>query len=1026
MAARGASGRKKLLPEPVSEGPRSSLSPVPSPRDHRSQLRGEPVYQPPPQRNEKSLPLRTTNPSPEPPAPSYYDENHLRRASTPRSLPPYPSAPQSLTGWAALSDTKSAIALAPPHYPESHRSTYYPSPYLPTPASSPPSSRVSISRSISTASSSLSSLPSIGDPGPFYRPSTRSVSESVPNERPPFYSPSSRLRLPIAPEPSSPPPIQHYQPRPAFGSPDGALLATPTPQVRSDDSIPSASWARVAPTIQSRPAIPSSSSEALPPRPKTPPAPFVYPSARTRARPSGTPSAGFKFRGRRKLKSPPDGVPLTTAARSSQDGSTKSRSSADAESINPPVPQPQPRGYSASVASGSSDGVSGSSLRPTPPESQPFYFPSARTRAHPKAPGLHFGGKGKKKEGSGGGTKLPTGFLRMGLGKKSTSSAASVGSGASSEPAMIPNQNGSRDNTPMPPLTHERGIVEEAEDISGLPAHQPQIESKVGMYPLDSYDPTLMETDRQTWELTRKLHGAHGGPSFHNYGGQPPRSALDLGCGAGHWMLDAAMAWRTAGTQVVGFDMMDTVRGMWATAQRQGVAQNLQFVRGNFVRDPLPFPDASFELVRMANLALCIPRSRWDFVLDQVRRVLVVGGRLEFIDDHVFFPYGKPAAPDASSNSGTARAPHLDTAIPSTGFSRMSLADVVNPRDGQTEVDDGDSAVYNLYGLEEEDEEASSDDRRDYETAPYPSYPSHRNGIPSPATFAPSVAGGSSISTSTSMGTVEAWHEQAQAARELEGLFEHMLAMKYGIHPRPAEFLFEILLRVFGGVREITAMHLTLAPPGHLGLRQHGSTESDVLAQSPGLILWPSTFIPLQPAELEASVSKHQRVLLSCKSALVDYAREVAEDGESDSQGEAAMEALWEYQNFIRERFNPPPETSPRTADDADSLRESVGSISSEALNEMQDYQSEFETRYASSSSTTRHPPKSNPPPFGESTGPTRVRKRGSRSSRRRDRGAGVAPAHVELIHARTCYVYEAVKASEVRGGFPLSFTLVR
>lgn len=54
-----------------------------------------------------------------------------------------------------------------------------------------------------------------------------------------------------------------------------------------------------------------------------------------------------------------------------------------------------------------------------------------------------------------------------------------------------------------------------------------------------------------------------------------------------------------------------------------------------------PFPDDTFDFVRMANLALCIPYDKWEFVLSQVRRVLAPGGRLELIDDDIYFPYGE-------------------------------------------------------------------------------------------------------------------------------------------------------------------------------------------------------------------------------------------------------------------------------------------------------------------------------------------------------------------------------------------------
>lgn len=52
----------------------------------------------------------------------------------------------------------------------------------------------------------------------------------------------------------------------------------------------------------------------------------------------------------------------------------------------------------------------------------------------------------------------------------------------------------------------------------------------------------------------------------------------------------------------------------------------------------LPFPDDTFDLVRMANLGLAIRCWRWDIVLHEVRRVLCPGGRLELIDDQLLFP----------------------------------------------------------------------------------------------------------------------------------------------------------------------------------------------------------------------------------------------------------------------------------------------------------------------------------------------------------------------------------------------------
>lgn len=57
--------------------------------------------------------------------------------------------------------------------------------------------------------------------------------------------------------------------------------------------------------------------------------------------------------------------------------------------------------------------------------------------------------------------------------------------------------------------------------------------------------------------LLRRLNTERS-PSFHNYA-LPPRTVLDLGCGQGIWVQEAAAAWAEAGTKIVGFDLVDLV-----------------------------------------------------------------------------------------------------------------------------------------------------------------------------------------------------------------------------------------------------------------------------------------------------------------------------------------------------------------------------------------------------------------------------------------------------------------------------------
>jgi trans-aconitate methyltransferase len=82
----------------------------------------------------------------------------------------------------------------------------------------------------------------------------------------------------------------------------------------------------------------------------------------------------------------------------------------------------------------------------------------------------------------------------------------------------------------------------------------------------------LFNSDRYTDILLRRLNPLVS-PSFHDYGQKTPMYALDLGCGSGHWLLEAANAWKTS--FITGFDLVDTlipdVCGQ----------DNIRFIQGN-------------------------------------------------------------------------------------------------------------------------------------------------------------------------------------------------------------------------------------------------------------------------------------------------------------------------------------------------------------------------------------------------------------------------------------------------------------
>ncbi|KAE9409188.1 hypothetical protein BT96DRAFT_970148 [Gymnopus androsaceus JB14] len=227
--------------------------------------------------------------------------------------------------------------------------------------------------------------------------------------------------------------------------------------------------------------------------------------------------------------------------------------------------------------------------------------------------------------------------LALSFAESSTAGYSTPGSSSSSS-TFIPGTSSSNPNSPAPTISNfDYTDRFEPKENWITRKHRLKLHPYGAEAPyMQSYDSVALSIDRYMHILLRRLN-ANGTPSFYNYAKHnkhPPTSVLDLGCGQGHWILDAASSWPDA--QIVGLDLVDV------TLPDVHKIEHLKFVRGNFIRYPLPFPPNSFDLVRIANLSLAIPTDRWEYVLSEVYRVLQVGGRLELIDDAMdTFPYGK-------------------------------------------------------------------------------------------------------------------------------------------------------------------------------------------------------------------------------------------------------------------------------------------------------------------------------------------------------------------------------------------------
>ena len=276
----------------------------------------------------------------------------------------------------------------------------------------------------------------------------------------------------------------------------------------------------------------------------------------------------------------------------------------------------------------------------------------------------------------------------------------------------------------------------------------------------------------------------------------------------------------------------------------------------------------------MSCLALCINSDAWGFILQEVYRVLEVGGRLEFIDDQIFFPYGKVSSlmdVDDTNSIIESYAPKLNSVLSPTVSTYSIYGDVfANPGLGSTVGHRGSDDD----GSDPDGGEVVLNDHKGKVTAKI-------------STAQPRVKPSIGLRP-------DDWDRSLIISEDLESLFEHMLSDMFDIHKDPSDFILSFMKEVFGQAREVETMNLVLAQSDSTA--KSGRSPQQDLSHCPGLILWPSTFIPMDHTEVEIHASKHLRTLLSCKNFLTQYAIEASEDERVDE--ELVSEALWEYERF--------------------------------------------------------------------------------------------------------------------------------
>ncbi|KAI0091190.1 S-adenosyl-L-methionine-dependent methyltransferase [Irpex rosettiformis] len=164
----------------------------------------------------------------------------------------------------------------------------------------------------------------------------------------------------------------------------------------------------------------------------------------------------------------------------------------------------------------------------------------------------------------------------------------------------------------------------------------------------------------------------------------PPKDILDLGCGSGLWVMDAAQQWPSS--NFIGYDCLHIQPNLKVFGSSQpgleDLAKRIKWMCGNFL-DPLPFKANSFDFVRICCIGLGVPEDEWQTLLQEVTRVLKPGAFVEIVEEDLIFP----ASGDSIKETGTPVTrrlkpllePSLQEQNGSNGTSRTSNTSIKSP-----------------------------------------------------------------------------------------------------------------------------------------------------------------------------------------------------------------------------------------------------------------------------------------------------------------------------------------------------------
>ncbi|HEY4386258.1 MAG TPA: methyltransferase domain-containing protein [Ktedonobacteraceae bacterium] len=132
----------------------------------------------------------------------------------------------------------------------------------------------------------------------------------------------------------------------------------------------------------------------------------------------------------------------------------------------------------------------------------------------------------------------------------------------------------------------------------------------------------------------RLVTQAMGGPLPERHDVEQMHTILDVACGPGGWVIEIARLYPHV--QVVGVDISQRAMNYASLHAQERKLSNVKF-RYMDVRQPLDFPDHTFDLVNARFLVAFLPRASWPNLLAECVRILRPGGILRLTECEVNF-----------------------------------------------------------------------------------------------------------------------------------------------------------------------------------------------------------------------------------------------------------------------------------------------------------------------------------------------------------------------------------------------------